>query len=422
MRVDVPESRISDEVKKRLQSMSKSVRIKGFRPGKAPLKVVQKHYAEQVRQEVVGEVVKSSLFDAIAKENLQLAVPPRLEKIDPKASDGVTFTATIEVLPDIELTSVETFTIDKPNCVITDQAFDEMIESMRRQHRTLQAVERPAKTSDALVIDFVGRIDGAPFDGGSANNFVLELGGGRFIEGFERGLLDVRSDERRTLDITLPEGHVKADLAGKKATFEVHVKSVNVLVLPDLNDEFFSKMGVESGGIEAFRAEVRHSMEREAKQNVDNRIKHAIMDKLFTANPIDVPPSLVAHEAERLEKHARSSMQGADHVAGDLPAEALAQLKQQAKKRVALKLVVGQLIKTHNISVDPSRVRTIIEGIASAYKDSAAVSSWYYADKQRLSEIEGLALEEQVVDWIMARATINEIDTPFDVLLNNRQT
>ncbi len=420
LRIDVPEEHIAGEVANRLQSMTQKVRIKGFRPGKVPLKIVQSRYADEVRREVIGEVVKSSLSDAIVQENLQLAVAPELEGIDPEHTGGLTFTAKIEVLPDITLAPVEALTIDKPYATIGDTDIDKMISSMRRQQRKPEPVDRPAEDGDSVVIDFVGRVDGEVFDGGSANDFVLELGSRRFVEGFEAGLIGMRAGDHRVLNLRFPDEYMQPHLAGKAAEFEVDVKSVNALIEPELDNEFFATMGVASGGIDAFRAEIRKSMERESAQETANRIKASVMDKLYETNPIELPPSLVTREAERLQANFRSARR--QDEGGELSPDDRARCQSEAEKRVALRLIVTELVKTHQLSVEPSRVRAIIENIASAYEDSSAVISWYYADKQRLAEVEGIALEERVVDWIMARAKVNEIELAFDALINNRQT
>ena len=422
LKVEVPEEKIATEVQSRLQSMTKTTRIKGFRQGKVPLKVIQKQYGTRVRQEVIGEVMQNSLYEAITQEKLQPATRPELEDFDAEQTEGLVFTAKIEVLPEITISPVEELEIEKPVCNVSDDDIDKMIEIVRKQHRKPEVVEREAVDGDSLVIDFIGRIDGEAFEGGTAQDFSLELGAKRFIEGFEDGLIGAKAGEKRVLKLKFPEEYGNEALAGKDTEFEVDVKTVNVLVLPELDSELFATLGVTEGGLEEFRAEISKNMERESEQATLTRVKESVMEKLYQANKMDLPVSLVANEVTQLKKQYMSTLQQQGLSESDIPMGDDAMFKEQAEKRVTLQLLVADIIKTNGIKADPARVRAKIEKAAVGYEDTSEVINWYYSDKNRLAEVEALVLEEEVVNWIMDKAQVIETELAFDALINKGQT
>jgi trigger factor len=422
LKVEVPEEKIATEVQNRLQSMTKTTRIKGFRQGKVPLKVVQKQYGSKVRQEVISEVMQNSLYEAITQEKLQPATRPELEDFDPEQKEGLVFTAKIEILPEITISPVEELTIEKPVCKVSDDDIDKMIEIVRKQHRKPEAVEREAAEDDSVVIDFIGRIDGEAFDGGTAKDFSLELGAKRFIEGFEDGLLGAKAGDKRVLKLKFPDEYANKTLAGKDVVFEVDVKVVNELVLPELDSELFATLGVTEGGLEEFRAEVRKNMQRESEQATLTRVKESVMQKLYEANKIDLPATLVANEVTKLQTQYKSTLLQQGFNAEDIPMGDPSMINGQAEKRVTLQLLVADIIKTNGIKVDPAKVRAMIEKAAVGYEDTSEVINWYYSDKNRLAEVEALALEEEVINWIMEKAQVNETELAFDALINKGQT
>jgi len=422
LKVEVPEEKIATEVQNRLQSMTKTTRIKGFRQGKVPLKVIQKQYGTRVRQEVIGEVMQNSLYEAITQENLQPATRPELEDFDTEQTEGLVFTAKIEVLPEFTISPVEELKIGKPVCNVSDDDVDKMIEIVRKQHRKPEAVEREAVEDDSLVIDFIGRIDGEAFEGGTAKDFSLELGAKRFIEGFEDGLIGARAGDKRILKLKFPDEYGNKALAGKETEFEVDVKTVNELVLPELDSELFATLGVTEGGLEEFRAEVSKNMARESEQATLTRVKESVMEKLFQANKMDLPASLVANEVTQLKTQYMSTLQQQGLSESDIPMGDESMFKEQAEKRVTLQLLVADIIKTNGIKVDPAKVRAKIEKAAVGYEDTSEVINWYYSDKNRLAEVEALALEEEVINWIMEKAQVIETELAFDALINKGQT
>jgi len=418
LKVEVPEEKIATEVQNRLQSMTKTMRIKGFRQGKVPLKVVEKQYGTKVRQEVIGEVMQNSLYEAITQENLRPATRPELENFDADQKEGLVFTAKIEVLPEINLSPVEALIIEKSVCKVSDDDIDKMIEVLQKQHRKPEAVEREAVDSDSVVIDFIGRIDGEEFQGGSAKDIDLELGANKFIEGFEEGLLGARAGDKRILKLKFPDEYANQEHAGKDVEFDVDVKTVNELVSPEMDSEFFSIMGVTDGGLEEFKAEVRKNMVRESEQKSLTKVKENVLEVLYESNKIELPSTLVANEIAQLQAQFKSRLQQQGLSESDIPAGDASMFNEQAEKRVTLQLLIADIIKENEIKVDQSKVRSKIEKAAEGYEDTSEVINWYYSDKNRLAEIEALVLEEQVINWIMDKAKVNETELSFDALMN----
>jgi trigger factor len=424
VRISVPEDKIATAVQTRLQSISRTSKIQGFRPGKAPIKVVEQHYGSRVRQEVIGEVVQSSFYEALAQEKLRPASRPTIDPMDAEQGQGLKYTATFEIFPEITLAPIEELMVEKAVCNITAKDVEKMIEVIRKQHRTSQAVVRPAKDGDILTIDYEGAMEGNKFEGGTGKDFKIELGSGRFISGFETGLIGKQAGEQVTLDLNFPAEYPKQELAGKPVKFEVTVKVVNEPVLPELNDELFTSMGVKDGGLEAFKAEIRRTMEREVEQAVLARSKNVVLDALYCANKIEVPKSLIKQEAIRLSEqfHKSLQMRGVDAGHHHDDAAETAAFTTQAEKKVALQLIITDIVRTQQIKVEPAKVRKMIETVAQGYEDPNEVVNWYYSDSNRVAEVEAMALEDEVVAWILSRGKVTEKELSFDDLMNKGQT
>ena len=421
--VEVPEDKIATEVESRLKSLSRTTRIQGFRPGKAPFKIIQQRFGEQVRQEVVGKVLQSSLSEAITQENLRLAGNPEIGKFDAEQGKGLSYTAKFEVLPEIQLTSVEELEIEKPSCEITDEDIDKMVEVLRNQNFESQDVERESTAEDIIEVDYTGYIDGEAFEGGAATDFKIDLSQKRLIDGFEAGLMGKKAGEEVTLELEFPENYQAKDLAGKPVEFKVTVKKVSEKVLPELNDEFFKKFGIEEGGLEAFRKQISDHMTRETEQVLKNRRRDAVMKALQAANSVELPGVLVNQEKQRLKEQFERSLksQGLSTDQMKQP-EDDGIFEEQARERVALQLIVAELIRSHDIKVDDAKVRDLVMKYAESYQDPNAIVNWYYSDKQRLAEIEAQALENELIDWVVARAKISETNLTFDECMNKGQT
>jgi len=420
--VEVPEEKIEGEVHNRLQSLSRTTKISGFRPGKAPLKVVQKHYGSRVRQEVISEMVQSSFFEAITQKKMRPAGQPVIDPLTSEQGQGLSYTATFEIFPEINLAPVEDLEIEKPVCPVTDEDVEKMIDVLRKQRRTLENVDREAREDDVLVIDFNGSIEGEVFEGGEATGFRIELGSKRLIPGFEQGLLKLKSGDEVTLDLQFPDEYHQEPLAGKPVKFVVKVKEVNEQKLPELNEELFASLGVNEGGIDAFKVEVRSNMEREAESTILNQSKMAVLNKLYEANKFELPNVLVMAESKRMQQQFNQTLLAQGMKKEDIPDGNTSDFKEQASKRIAFQMIVADIAKTNDVKADPAKVRVIIEKSAQSYEDPSEVINWYYSDQDRLAEIEAIALEDEVVKWALGRAHVIEQKLSFDALMNKGQT
>lgn len=424
IRVEVPEEKIAGEVQSRLQSMTRTTRIQGFRPGKAPLKVVEQRFGGRVRQEVVGEVVQTSFFEALAREKLRPAGQPVIDPMNAEQGQGLQYTATFEIYPEVKLAKVADLQIEKPVCQIAEPDVDQMLEVIRKQRRTLQAVDRAAREGDILTVDFSGSVDGAKFEGGEGHGVKVEIGSKRFIPGFEEGLKGATSGGKVSLDLQFPEKYHATALAGKPVRFEITISVVEQSVLPELDDTFFATMGVKEGGLSAFKAEVRRNMEREAERALSQRSKNIALQALYAANRIELPKTLIKNEAMRLSHqfHMGLQMRGIDVEHHHDEAAETAAFTVQAEKKVTLQLLIGEIVRTQQIKAEPAQVRQMIEQVAHSYEDPNEVVNWYHGDPKRMAEVEALALEEEVVKWLLGQARVTEKQFSFDDLMNNGQT
>ncbi|MCZ6892755.1 MAG: trigger factor [Gammaproteobacteria bacterium] len=420
--VEVPEERIEEQIDSRLQNLRKSVRIDGFRQGKAPLKVVRQRFGERVRAEIVGEMLQSTIAEAITSEDLKPAGQPVIDPVSSAPGKGLTYTATFEVYPEIDLAPVEQLDIEKYNCEIDEKDVDAMIERLREQNREWLAVERPSQEGDQLNINFEGTVDGESFDGGTGDGFDLMLGTGTMIEGFEAQLTGKSAGEQVGMDLRFPEEYRNEDLAGKAVKFEVTVNKVSEPVLPEVNGAFMEKFGGKDGDMGKFRAEVRENMEKERERALRQRLTNEVLEKINAANDVDVPASLVKGESQRLAQQMAQEfmMRGVNPaVAGE---ELEGAIKQRAENRVKLGLIMAEIIKTAELKAPPEKVREMIEKMASSYEDPAAVVKYYYDNAEQLQQVEGTCLEEEAVNWIAERAILTETRISFDALMDPVQT
>ena len=411
MTVGIPADRIENEVNKRLQQTAKRARVDGFRPGKVPMSVIRKRFGASAHQEVIGEVIQSSFYEAIMQEKLNPAGAPSVEPKSMEAGKDFEYVATFEVYPEVTLAGFEAISVERPESEVTEADVDTMLETLRKQNTRFEAVERAAENGDQVTIDFVGKIDGEAFQGGTANGTNLVLGSGRMIPGFEEGLVGAKAGDSLTLKVTFPEDYQNLDLAGKAAEFETTVQAVAAPALPELNDEFFAQFGVNEGGLEGFRAEVRKNMERELRQAIKTKVKGQVMDGLLKTNTVEVPKALISNEIDRLREQAVQQFGGANIQASQLPAELF---EEQAKRRVSLGLIVAEVVKQNDIKPDNDRVRAMVEELASAYQEPEQVINWYYQNEQQLGEIQSVVLEEQVVDTVLQKAQVTDKKVAYE--------
>lgn len=416
MRVQVPEDQVSSEVHKRLENLSRQVRMPGFRPGKVPMKVIRQRYGRQVRDEVVGELVQSSFYDALMQEKLRPAGSPTIEPETMDPGEGVTYLATFDVYPEVDLPPLDSLSVARPTATVTDADVDAMIETLRRQRRVWTEVARAATAADRVVVDFEGFMDGAPLDNAKGDEFPVELDAGRMIPGFEDGLVGAAAGDSRTLELAFPERYPEAKLAGRPVTFQVTVRRVEESSLPEVDDAFAKSFGVGEGGADALRREVRQNMERELAEALRNITKQRVMEALLAGQDIELPRALVDEESRRAMERRRMELShsGADPDQAGLTPQ---MFEDQARTRVSLGLVLSELIRENDIKPDPQKVRARIETIASTYEQPSEVIGWYYGNRERLADVETSVLEEQVVDWILERAAVSEEPTTFDALM-----
>ena len=413
MTVEVPAEQVEQAVERRIQRIARSVRLDGFRPGKAPLRVVRQRFGDQARREAYGELIESSFQEAATQEKLRVVAQPKIELKD---ADGgaLGYVATFEVMPEIVLSDLSGAVIKRPIATVEESDVDTMIESLRRQRTNWVEVERPAREGDTVQISFKGTVDGQAFPGGSADHVPLTLGSGSMIAGFESGLAGAAKGEVRTLEVIFPADYRVASLAGRPASFEVTVHRVNEPQLPELDAAFVRSFGVADGTVEGLRADVRANMERELEQRLEAALKERVMNLLMERNPLDVPSALVADEAQRLRDQAKGDLTRAGHSSAlELP---LSLFQEQARKRVWLGLLVGEVIRSQSIKVDSERVRRKIDRLAESYEQPEDVVSWYYGNREALRPVENIVLEDQVSDWVVSRLQVEDEPTTFSAM------
>jgi len=404
MTIGVPAERIEAEVNKRLQQTARNAKIPGFRPGKVPMSVIRQRYEADARQEALGNVIQASFYEAVVEHKLNPAGAPAVEpKVFEKGKD-LEYIATFEVFPEFEVGAFDSIEVERLSADVADSDLDNMLEVLRKQNVRYEQVERAAQTEDQLNIDFVGKIEGEAFSGGSASGTQLVLGSGRMIPGFEDGLVGAKAGEEKVLNLNFPEDYQNLELAGKAAEFTVTVNSVSEAKLPELNEEFFGQFGIKETGLDGFRAEVRKNMERELRQAIKAKIKNQVMDGLVSTNPIEVPKALLDNEVDRLRVQAVQQF-GGNIKPDQLPAELFT---EQAKRRVVLGLIVAEVVKQNELKPDEARVRELIQEMASAYQEPEQVVSWYYKNDEQLNEVRSVVLEEQVVDTVLQKASVTD--------------
>jgi trigger factor len=411
MTVELSADQIEGEIEQRLKKIARNLRLPGFRPGKVPLKILRQRYGGQVLDEVFGERVQSSFAEAVDQEQLRPAGAPHIE-VDVDANDKkYAYTAIFEVLPDFELGSLQEVTIKRPVAAVTDADLENMVERLRKQRQTWNTVERPAQQGDRVTTSFQGFVDDAPFEGSAGEHVPVDLGSGRMIEGFESGLVGASAGEHRTLEVRFPDDYQVADLAGKLARFEIEVESVAEPELPEVDEAFAKAFGVTEGSVDRFMQDVRQNMQRELRQRIDAKVKNAVMNSLLQANDIAVPEALVRDEIANLKAQTRQRAGGAGTM--ELPDELF---RDQARRRVALGLVMAEVVKQHSIKADPQRVREVLENVAASYEKPEEVIAYYYGNKEQLASFESVALEDEVVKWVLDRVQVEDEPSSFEEL------
>jgi len=414
--VDLPAEQVSTAVDKKLAELAQHVRLDGFRPGKVPMRVIKQRFGESVRQDVYGELIQATYYEAATEQKLVPVGDPSIEMRDAAEEGGFSYTATFEVMPKIDLVDLSGKEITKVVAEVTDADIDEMLDKLRQQRTEWEDVERAAQDGDTVHIDFKGMVDGEVFDGGSAENVPLVLGSGSMIEGFESGILGASAGDERTIHVTFPEDYRAEHLAGKPASFEIKVLRVAAPKLPEIDEDFVKEFGVEAGTVEALREEVGQNMRNELEQKLKGMLKDAAMDALREANELDVPAAMVNQEAERMKQQTMQDMQQRGQAASfDLPASVF---EEQAKKRVHLGMLVGEIIDSQSLKAEDDEVRDTITKLAGSYEDPQEVVDFYMNNPEQKSTVENLVLENKVTDWVVEQVKVSEEKRTFSDVMN----
>lgn len=414
MAIQVPAQRIDQAINERLQSLSRTVRMNGFRPGKVPVNVVRKQYGAAVRQEVIEGLVQRTFSEAVSEQKLNPAGGPRIEEFSAEEGKDLSYRAIFEIYPEFQLQGIDQLTVSRPSVEVAESDIDAMVDNLRRQQATYVKVERPAQDTDRVTVDFEGKIDGVAFEGGKGSNVPVIVGAGRMLAEFEAGLRGAQGGEIKQVEVNFPGDYAAPNLAGKKAIFSITVHSVEEQRLPELDDEFAKIFGVQEGGIAKLREEVADNMRRELTDNIRGRVRQQLFDGLLAANPIELPAVLI--DAQVRDLQAEASRQRGSRDATQVPAAD--QFQESARRRVALGLLLGEVIKTSGVSVDRSRVQSKIQEMAAQYPDPLQALKIYRENQDAQRQLENLVLEEQVIEWLLVRAKVSDQAMNFKDIMN----
>jgi trigger factor len=418
MTVSVPEEVVQEKMAARLKSLAREVKIDGFRPGKVPQHVVKKMFGDRIRGEVAGDLIQSTYFEALQDQNLKPAGHPHIHPSN--ETEGFKYTAEFEVYPEISLEGVSQIEVKRPVATVSEVDVDGMIDKLRAQRKTWQKVERASQEHDRITISFSGVADGENFTDGKVENYQVEIGAKQMIPGFEDNLIGLEAGANKTFEVSFPEQYGNEKLAGKAAEFEVEVIAVEEPVLPEIDDTFVKAYGIEDGSVESFREDVRNNMERELEQALRGKLKNAVMDALYEKIQIAVPNTLVDQEVENMMKPYIETAKRQKMKLDDLklPRDVF---EEQAKRRVALGLILGEIIQKNDIKIDADKVRSAIEDMARSYERPEDVVKWYYSDESRLDDVRQMVLEDQTVEWLAAQAKVSDEPMKFDDVMNQQQ-
>jgi trigger factor len=413
LEVAVPATEVASEVEQRLKQISRTARLKGFRTGKAPYAVIRKQFGEKVHSEVISDLMRSSFAQALSQEKLTPAAGPRIEPIAVGPDSDLKYAAVFEVMPEVRVKAPDSVTVERPTASVTESDVDAMIESMQRQRPVFTAVERGAHDTDRVIVDYEGRIDGQPFEGSDGTDVNIVIGARSSLPELEEGVKGAVAGEKRTVTVSFPAEHPNKALAGRSADLHLTIKRVEEQSLPAVDEEFGRAYGVEEGGIEALRIEVRKSMERELADVIRNRVRGQVLDALYRENPIDVPKALLEEQVQQLQIDTARRMGVKD--ASQLPPRQ--PFEEPARRRVALGLLMGQIVQAEQLKVDRERVQTRLNDLIAGYPDQQDEARRAYLQNQdAMRQIESAVLEDQVVDWVMARASVTDKPMSFKEL------
>ncbi|KAF0815253.1 Trigger factor [Andreprevotia sp. IGB-42] len=416
----IPREEITKQVDARLKRVAKTAKIDGFRPGKAPLSIVSQQYGFRVQEEVLGETVERSFGEAVTKDQIQVAGYPRFEPKEGADAEGdFQFVATFEVYPEVKLVEFAGKEIENPTLTVGDAEIDKTLEILQKQRTRFDRVERAAAEGDRVIIDFAGTIDGVAFDGGTSQNYAFLLGKGQMLPEFEAGIVGLKEDETKDVTVNFPADYQGKEVAGKTAVFAITVKNVAEAKLPVIDAEFAKTLGIEDGDVAKMREEVKGNLEREVRFRLKARAKENVMSAIIETTPVDLPKALVGLEIGRLAEQAQADLKqrGIDPKLVPLSPQ---MFEQQAQRRVHLGLVLAELVKANGLEPKPEQVKAIVEDLAQNYEDPADVIGWYYEKRERLAGPESMALEDNVVEFVLSKAKAVEKAIGFDELMGQQ--
>ena len=418
MTVSVPEAVVQEKMAERLKSLARSVKIDGFRPGKVPQHVVKKMYGDRIRGEIASELIKATYYDALQDQDLKPAGHPYIEPVD--ETEGFKYTAVFEVYPEITLEGIDQLEVVRPVAAVSDSDVENMIEKLRAQQQSWHIVDRPAQEHDRVTISFSGTSEGENFTDGRVEDFQVVCGSKKMIPGFEDNLVGLETGSNKTFTLTFPEDYDNKVLAGKVAQFAVDVIKVEEPLLPEIDEDFVKAYGIEDGSVESFREDVRNNMDRELEQALRSKLKSSVMDALYEKIQLTVPNTLVDMEVDSLMKPYKETAKRQKMKLEDLklPRDVF---EEQAKRRVALGLILGEIIQKNAIKLDSNKVRSTIEDLARSYERPDDVINWYYSDESRLTDVQQMVLEDQVIEWLVARAKVSDETVNFNDVMDRQQ-
>jgi trigger factor len=419
LKIAVPIDQINAEVANRLKRLQRTAKLAGFRPGKVPLKVVEQQYGAQVRQDVLGDTVERSFGDAVRENDLRVAGYPRIESQPAPAEAGAfEYTATFEVFPEIAIGDLSAAAIERPVVGIGDADIDRTVDILRKQRTQYEPVERAAGQGDVVIIDYTGRIDGIAFEGGSATGQAVTLGEGRLLADFEAQVTGMSKGENRVFDMVFPDDYHGKEVAGKKATFEVTVHEVREARVPPLDAELARSLGIEDGDLGKMREDIRQNLEREVKRRVEKQVKDQALKALLDSATMEVPKALIEMETERLITGTTESLKarGMQQGAAEMPREVF---EPEARRRVSIGLVLAEIVRLEKIEAEPEQVRAVIEDYAQSYERPEDVMRWYFQSPERVREIEAVVVENNVVSWLLSKASVTEKPVAFEDIMGN---
>ncbi len=414
--LSLPAVEIESEISKRLKHIARTAKMPGFRPGKVPFTMIANQYGFQIRQEVMSDSVQKIFADEVEKQQLRVAGYPSFAPANSgQAADKFEFTATFEIYPEVTMGSLAGKPLDRLRADVTDKDVDNTIITLQKQRATYDKADRAARKGDFLVVDFTGKLDGEPFKGGQAENFGMVLGEGRMLPDFEAALMGMSGGEEKTFDLTFPADY-QAELANKTVQFTATVKVVNAPIYPPVDAAFAQSLGVTDGDIAKMRSEIKTNLERELKKRVQSKTKDQVMDALLSVAQLDLPRSLVDMEVGRLQEQAVQDLQSRGMTTKDLqlPPELFV---ERAEKRVKLGLILGEVVKQNNLRARPEQIRSVVEEHAESFEDPAQMVRWYYSDTSRLQEVEGMVLEDNVVEWAATSMAVTAVTKEFDEIM-----